>query len=292
MDKVIKGAHANAPDLNSEYGTPAQEIAESSGATPSALRISEQLLAARESATALKGFPGTPPDNLDEAYRVQQLSLARWADRVAGWKVGGIPESLRSKLGADWLVGPIFDRSVKHAQANTSVAMPVFGGGFAAIEPELVVQLGASRDEDRMFIGAEIASSPVPAINDYGPTAVVCDFGNNNGLLIGAEISDWRHAKGQLEVSIWIDEELVATRSLGELAAYASPALRFCLDHAAQRGRELAPGTFISTGAITGIHEASIGAQSRISFGAWGELNLHLTQSERLEDLPRTPKRD
>ncbi len=287
MERVLEAARADASDLNAYRGAQTQQIAEASAPNDSAIAISERLLSARKCAAALEGFPGTPPASLEEAYHVQQLSLEHWPDHVAGWNVGGIPHNLRGKLDADWLAGPIFDRSVKNSAPNACVTMPVFGGGFAAIEPELVVQLGMNRDEDRMLIGAEIASSPVPAINDYGPTAVVCDFGNNNGLLIGAEIVNWRAVKEKLDVSIWIDGKLIATRVLAELGAQASQALQFCLDHVDQQGRALTPGTLISTGAITGIHEAGVGAQAKISFGAWGELNLRLTQVEPLEGLRR-----
>ncbi len=40
-----------------------------------------------------------------------------------------------------------------------------------------------------MFIGIEIASSPLQNINDYGPAVVASDFGNNAGLLLGAEVA-------------------------------------------------------------------------------------------------------
>lgn len=281
VNKVINEIPTDPLNLDSESPQHRQGFLKS-GLARTASQISQQLLSARTTATALSDFPGSPPEHLKDAYNIQSASLEQWPDGVAGWKVGGIPEGLRNELGVDWLVGPIFDRSVKRADENESIEMPVFNGGFAAIEPELVVCLGNSRSEDRIFIGAEIASSPVPAINDHGPTAVVCDFGNNNGLLVGGEIVDWQHIDEPLEVSIWIDDSLIATKMLGALAEHASPALQFCLDHAAQQGRELAPGTFVSTGAITGIHEASIGAKSKISFGKWGMLRLHLTQAERL----------
>jgi len=208
--------------------------------------------------------------------------MSQWPDEVAGWKVGGIPEHLRAKLGADWLVGPIFGRSVKRADGDASVAMPIYEGGFAAIEPELVVELGNTRDEDRIFIGAEIASSPVPDINGYGPTAVVSDFGNNNGLLIGPEIADWQNFDEPLEVSIWIDGEAIGSKTLDPLTVTAAKALQFCIDIAAEQNRELPAGTFVSTGAITGIHEAAVGAKAKIAFGNLGALHLHLTKAEGL----------
>lgn len=248
-----------------------------------ASNISDQLLTARKNAAALSEFPGNPPATLEDAYQIQHASLSQWPDVVAGWKVGGIPEDLRAKLGADWLVGPIFERSVKRTEGDASVAMPIYAGGFAAIEPELVVQLGNTRDEDRIFIGAEIASSPVPDINGYGPTAVVSDFGNNNGLLIGPEIADWRNFQEPLEVSIWIDGEAIGSKTLQPLTVTAAKALQFCIDIAAEQNRELPAGTFVSTGAITGIHEAAVGAKAKIAFGNLGALHLHLTQAEEFD---------
>ena len=40
--------------------------------------------------------------------------------------------------------------------------------------------------------GIEVASSPLGRINELGPIAVISDFGNNNGLVIGPEIAGWR----------------------------------------------------------------------------------------------------
>lgn len=286
MTRVFRELNAITPAVETDQHRSVHRRNQISSLTAADARIAEELFAARNSAVALSGFPGSPPVTLGRAYQIQASSMARWPDTVSGWKVGGIPEQHRHSLGADWLVGPIFERSAKQAAGSTSVPMPVFDGGFAAIEPELVVQIGNTRAEDRMFIGAEIASSPVPAINDYGPTAVVCDFGNNNGLLLGAEIANWQHSEEPLEVSIWIDDTLISSRTLEGLSAHASRALQFCLDHAAQQGRELRPGMFVSTGAITGIHEANVGAGSKISFGKWGVLHLHLTKAERLNGLP------
>src|SRR3546814_1847543 len=47
---------------------------------------------------------------------------------------------------------------------------------------------------DMVHLGIEIASSPLPTINDLGPTVTISDFGNNNGLVIGPAIADWRGA--------------------------------------------------------------------------------------------------
>lgn len=267
------------------------EDLELSGATGAAAlseegkRLSHKLVTARRACSALPDFPGELPGDLATAYAVQAHSIVHWDDDIAGWKVGGIPPAWRERLGADWLIGPIYARSVRTVQSGMPTAMPVFAGGFAAIEPEFIVQLGNSRVEDRMFIGAEIASSPVPAINDHGPTAVVCDFGNNNGLLIGEEIQDWQGLSGPIEVKTWIDGELIGTRTLHDVFESALDARDFCLFLSQSLGRDLQPGTFISSGAITGVHEAPLGARSEIDFGPLGSFELELVRAVPLEDI-------
>ena len=255
---------------------------EAADLSPTFAEISASLLAARRQASALAGFPGAVPPDLASAYRIQSQSIAQWPDTVAGWKVGGIPPIWRDTLGVSWLVGPIFSKSVRFDQAGGTTLMPVYQDGFAAIEPELIVQLGESREQDRMFIGAEIASSPVPAINDYGPIAVVCDFGNNNGVLIGQEIVGWTSFDEPITASIWIDDQLIAETVLEDTFANALAARDFCLENVAQRGFELKPGTLISSGAITGVHEARSGARSTVSFGTLGQFTLELGNAQPL----------
>ncbi len=250
--------------------------------SPTFAEISASLVTARREAGVLARFPGTVPTDLASAYRIQSHSIAKWPDTVAGWKVGGIPPNWRDTLGVSWLVGPIFHKSVRFDQAGETSIMPVYRDGFAAIEPELIVRLGESREQDRMFIGAEIASSPVSAINDYGPIAVVCDFGNNNGVLVGREIAEWARFDEPITASIWIDGQLIAERVLEDTFANALAARDFCLENVAQRGLELQPGTLISSGAITGIHEAASGARSTVSFGALGQFELELGNAQPL----------
>ncbi len=243
--------------------------------------ISDILMGARRAASALPGFPGALPETFADAYEIQLSSKNVWPDVVAGWKVGGVPAAFIEHFDATRLAGPIFEKSVVHAVEGEVARMPVFDGGFAAIEPEFIIELGSTRAEDRMYIGAEIASSPIPAINDVGPIAVICDFGNNNGLLLGPEIKDWQAiAPEPIEIETYIDGELIGSRVLENIQTDARKASAFLFEHADKHGITLGQGSYISTGAITGVHEAPIGARSTLSFGAFGKLELVLTKAE------------
>ena len=86
-----------------------------------------------------------------------------------------------------------------------------------------------------MYIGIEIASSPLQNINDYGPAVVASDFGNNAGLLLGAEISDWQtRSLESLNCETRIDGERGGTRQRrrGERRSAGRPRLRVALQRA------------------------------------------------------------
>src|SRR3546814_20742925 len=86
--------------------------------------------------------------------------------------------------------------------------MPVFADGFAAAEAEFLLRVGtpppadqkrftteeATAHIDMVHLGIEIASSPLPTINDPGPTVTSSDFGNKNGLGIRPAIATSRDA--------------------------------------------------------------------------------------------------
>ncbi|MEM7703172.1 MAG: 2-keto-4-pentenoate hydratase [Pseudomonadota bacterium] len=243
--------------------------------------ISRAIVRERRNAGSLARFPGALPAGLDEAYKVQALSRGQWPDQVIGWKVGGIPPIHREALGADYLSGPIYARRFFRAVPGERTSMPVFKDGFAAIEPEFIMMMGRTPDQDRVFIGAEIASSPIVDINGVGPLAVVCDFGNNNGLLLGPEITNWMQMDGvSVPVTTEIDAEIVGEKTVNDLPSAVTRSRAFLCGLAEKEGFALPAGTFISTGAITGVHDAACGACSTLHFGVWGTLEIELVPEQ------------
>jgi 2-keto-4-pentenoate hydratase len=215
---------------------------------------------------------------------------------VAGWKVGRIEPPWADRLGEDRLVGPIFAQAIQAAGSGECVEFPVFEGGFAAVEAEFVFRLlqDAPREKDSwtaeeaaqlpcaLHVGIETAGSPLAAINDLGPLVVVCDFGNNAGLLLGPEISDWRERSfASLQC-----ETFIAERSVGHGGALSLPggplaALAFALRRCATRGHPLKAGQVVSTGATTGIHDIRSGEQVRVRFDGLTELRCRAVPARR-----------
>lgn len=242
-----------------------------------ASRIARSFVAAREAGTALPDYPGERPGALDQAYAVQDAAIALVDRPVGGWKVGRINPPLG---GVERLAGPIFVDRIVPAAAEP-VAMPVFRDGFAAAEAEFLLRLGAApepcklsytMDEaralvDAVVVGIEIASSPFPGINDNGPAVTVSDFGNNNGLVIGPEVPDWRDADlCAWPVELSINDEQAGRATAATMLDGPFGAVRFLLEHMAERGVALRPGQWISTGAVTGVHRVAIGDRVEARF--------------------------
>ena len=247
--------------------------------------ISRALVDARTTATPLSAFPGSMPETMTQAYAIQLASIARWPDTVAGWKVGLLPAPAQERYSAERLAGPIFRSQIHDVAAGSSTAMPIYIGGFAAVEAEFIFRLGKTVEPfDRQWtddelaelvaglhIGAEIASSPMAEINNLGPTVIASDFGNNAGLLLGPEIPDWRSIRPEdLPARTIVDGEVVGEASAAAIKGGPIGALRFIVDLSAERGLEMPAGTLISTGASTGIHDVDATSESRLEFGKYG----------------------
>ncbi|MEO0450812.1 MAG: 2-keto-4-pentenoate hydratase [Pseudomonadota bacterium] len=252
--------------------------------------ISDALVNARWERRVLPGFPGELPADLDEAYAVQDRSIALWDDDVVAWKVGGIPPHLRPVLGQDWVTGPIYSKRQRFA-GQGRVEMAVFDGGFAAVEAEIVLEFGdlsrlntvsptaeeIARFVEACYIGVEIASSPMPDINVIGPLAVISDFGNNHGMIVGRQIEDWSPEKlSSIGVKTFVEGELVGTALPPAPPAGPMGAAAFLVGNLKRRGRLIPPGLKVSSGALTGIHDVQVGHRSTVTFSDLGEIDINI----------------
>lgn len=248
--------------------------------------LAQRLVGARLSATPLAHYPGEAPPDMPSAYAVQDAAIAAWPDAIAGWKVGLIPAEHRAAYGGERLAGPIFTKQVARAGATPTV-LPIIRGGFAAAEAELVLEVAkappankkswsieeASDYAGAMYAGVELAGSAFKGINDFGPAITASDFGNNAGLVLGRAIENWRAlAFENIRVSTRVDGVEVGNGTAANIPGGPLAAFAFILGHCAERGIRLAPGTLISTGAITGVHVVEADQDIVADFGVYGAI--------------------
>ncbi|HYW17516.1 MAG TPA: 2-keto-4-pentenoate hydratase [Allosphingosinicella sp.] len=243
--------------------------------------IASRFLSARRQAAGLDSYPGDFPETLADAYAVQDAAIAAWGKPILGWKVGRINSPLAERFGADRLAGPIFTVETAGASGE-GPDMPVFAEGFAAGEAEFLLRVGRAPpagqtrftlDEaadliESVHVGIEIASSPLGRINKLGPIAVISDFGNNNGLVVGAPIPDWRSTGfEQWQVSTMLDGVEAGAGRATAFPEGAIGAARFLFELMAKRGIAVRAGQWISSGAVTGVHDARPGQRVEARFG-------------------------
>lgn len=254
--------------------------------------VSNAFLTARSECRHLDAYPGTVPVTLEDAYAIQSASIAAWPADVIGWKIGGVAPSFQDRFTDTRIAGPVFSQKI--SQGAAVVDMPVFEGGFAAVEAEFILKtktaitpgsVDVDTDDlaeliDQVFIGVEIASSPLAALNDLGPCSIISDFGNNNGVLLGDEVKDWRNRDiSSNMISVTINDELIGETKATPLLDGAFGSFKFLIAKCAERGITLEAGSLVSTGAITGVHKAKMGDVSTISFGALGQMNIELVKA-------------
>jgi 2-keto-4-pentenoate hydratase len=252
--------------------------------------IAGRFLAARRCAARLDVYPGDFPETLSEAYAVQDQAVAAWGRPAIGWKVGRINPPLSDRYGADRLAGPIF--TAQSAAGGFVPQCPVFAHGFAAAEAEFLLRIARSPAEgkrrftleeaadliDAVHVGIEIASSPLATINKLGAIAVISDFGNNNGLVVGPEIPDWRSSGfEQWPVTTRIDGIEVGSGRASAFPDGAIGAARFLFELMAARGIGLTAGQWISSGAVSGVHDAAPGQGIEADFGGQFTVGCRLT---------------
>jgi len=256
--------------------------------------VAQAFVSARREARALSTYPGVAPAALDTAYSIQDRAIHFDGRAVAGWKVGRINPPLDGTLGANRLSGPIFADSIVDAASGAAPEMPVFEGGFAAGEAEILLHVapgfagpvptdddGTRAILDDVRLGIEIASSPYARINLDGPAVTVSDFGNNAGVVLGAELTGWREVDlCAILVRSEIDGAEVGQATAATMLDGPYGAVRFLLANLIQRGFDVSNGLWVSTGAITGVHEIAVGQSFRAEFVGQGDVHCKVVAAQ------------
>lgn len=243
-------------------------------ATPEQETIARAFLAARAEKTPLTMYPGAMPQTMAEAYAIQSAAIDFDGRRIGGWKVGRIGPDLVERYGGERIAGPIFADEI----AADGAAMPVYADGFAAAEAEVLLCLGEVGDREydiesvracvtEVRTGIEIASSPFPDINRHGPAVTASDYGNNKGLVLGPPIPDWRDRDLiTMPVEMRIDGDPVGAATMETMLDGPFGSALFLIRILRGRGIAIAPGTWVSAGAITGVHEIAVGQRAEALF--------------------------
>ena len=251
--------------------------------------VAQALLAARAKKTPFTVYPGSFPQTMAAAYAIQDAAIALDGRRIGGWKVGRIAPELVERYGDNRLTGPIFSDEIVDAGTGDSPDMPVYAAGFAATEAEILLCFGDVGDRDYdidtvrdcimgVRTGIEVASSPFPEINRHGPAVTASDYGNNKGLVLGPPVAGWRDADLiAMPVEMAIDGEPVGAATMETMLDGPFGSALFLIRTLRERGIAIPRGTWLSAGAITGIHEIKPGQHAEAVFDGKIRVNCSIT---------------
>ena len=261
--------------------------------------IAKSFVEARRAARALPDYPGAVPARLVESYTIQEKAIALYDRPIIGWKIGRVAPDKQAEHNTERLCGPIFAPTLK-TYAGEALTLPVYEGGFAAVEAEYVFRVDHDADPekteyteeealrliDAVFAGIEMAGSPLATINKLGPTVVASDFGNNFGLILSVQLAEFDSDSTEHSLSPEVLADFKAVTEIdgkvvGEGGLFTMPggplkAIAWLAGFLAQRGRPLTKGQYISSGATTGIHDIEAGSSSVVRFSGPGSHSAEL----------------
>ena len=219
------------------------------------------LVSARLEGRVLDELPGGMPENMAEAYDIQDGIVSKMNDPVAGWKVAFTNALGQQKMGVDTPgAGPIFTSYILESPAKLSMPDP----GLRISECEFAFRLNAdlvSKDGDyndndvKQVIGSvhpaiEIVNRRLSAAVPMSGLAIIVDHGGNGAFAYGPGTEDWEsieYTEHAVRQSINGEEKAVGS---GQNVMNGNPigSITWLANHLKLRGHRLKAGDWISTG--------------------------------------------
>ncbi|MGJ0203424.1 fumarylacetoacetate hydrolase family protein [Leucobacter sp. gxy201] len=242
---------------------------------------------------ASPGIAGSGPGSgleLDDAYRVQQLGIARRVargERVVGRKVGLTSLAMQRQLGVD---SPDFGVVTDAMVLDVAGALPLRELISPKLEPEFAFRIDRALpasptvDEVRDAIGAVALSIEIidSRVRDWriGLVDTVADNASSARIVVGA----WREASPELlrqlletEIVMTRDGERVASGPGSAVLGDPVVALHWLAEAVGRYGQAFAPGEVVLAGAVTGavaVTTADIGSIWRAEAAGFAPVSL------------------
>jgi 2-keto-4-pentenoate hydratase len=224
---------------------------------------------------------------LSQAYEVQDAFLAGRVNqgaRIVGWKVGCTSAAIRRQFG---LSQPISGRLLEPDIFHDGARLPASAYVDCAVEPELVLRLGADLDgevDEQEIIGAIAGVCAGIELHNYRfwygkPTSqeLIASNGIHAGLVLGPERSfppNWDLDSER--VSILVNDETKASGACAEILGGPLRSVQWLAKHAAVRGQRLRAGELIIPGSAVELVRVSAGDRIEARFATVGSCHAQL----------------
>ncbi len=219
------------------------------------------LLTAREEHQRIEGLPEKcRPQNMVDAYLVQDSLVALLDLEIGGWKVGATNPKAQKMLGTtEPFAGRMFTSAIFQSPAELSMG-ELFAPG---IEVELAFRLGKDLPSGRSYGRDEIADAVAalyPAIEivdtrytgglKAGIFQIIADNGAHGAFILGDELTNWRPVDRLGIAATLVMNDVPVSSGVGSNAAGGDPleSLVWLANKLAGQGNGLMAGDLITTG--------------------------------------------
>lgn len=258
---------------------------------PSPARAAAAILLARRRKRRLPGIAKAhAPQNLLDAYGIQDRVVDGLGGPALGWKVGCTNEMARTQLGVE----EPFRGRVLAAEVLQSPARVSAGNTFMrVIETELAFRLAEDlplRDAPYDRAGVEPAIAElIPSLeivdsvwDDWetvGVQHLIADNACHAGLVLGTPSTDWRDLDlAEFEVRARHNDDEPLPGKGGNALGHPLNPVAWLANDLASMGRELKAGEIVSTGVLTGLIFAEAGDHIVSDYGRFGTVELTFTE--------------
>lgn len=195
------------------------------------------------------------PATTDEAYQIQDTSVLRRNDQVAGWKIGLSSAAALEKLQLDEpIVGSVLASTVYGENETcepTTVNKPILEAEFAY---RFSVDVGPGdhpadieKMVDSAFVSLEIADSRFT--QKCSIADIIADNSNASAFIVGPDVETWRNVPlSQMPVKLTVNGSTVDPLE-GKERCDPDAILRWFLTRISERGLLIRKGQFVTTGA-------------------------------------------
>ena len=234
--------------------------------------------------------PEHAPDNLIDAYAIQDQLVSQLGSKPVGWKIGCTNEMAQIQLGvAEPFRGYVLADGVHPSPATLSASQNF----MRVVETELAFRLGhdlpmADAPYDRQSVEAavdelipsvEIVDSVWQDWEKIGVQHLIADNACHAGLVLGAPSANWRDLDlAELGVSARLNDEPLLNGRGGNALGHPFNALAWLANHLVSTGRHLKAGDIVSTGVLTGLIYAQAGDHIRADYGRFGSIEVDFVE--------------
>jgi 2-keto-4-pentenoate hydratase len=237
------------------------------------------------------------PENLDEAYRIQEAVTALRALPLAGFKVGLTNQAAQRATGAlEPIVGQLCAPDVRRPDAR--IELPA--GHLRILEPEVIFEIGndlppqrAPFNEQhiaasvrRAFAGIELCNA---RFEDRGPfllTRLVADNSNSDLIIVGDPLEAWDAAAlADLPVTLQVGNKAPVRGTTANVLGQPLRSLTWLANWLARRGEGLKSGQLIASGSCAGMTQFGADDVVVATFGERTRVRVEFTSGANKQEV-------